>query len=117
MHSQNQVAKLTATVGLKSARDGLMTLHPIEAICAGASVLSVCAPLCAQTLPSFHRLPATLAFEAVGEAVAACTAQGHRVSASVINPDGVRIATLHGDGSGQHTLDASYAKAYAAVSF
>src|SRR5205814_365585 len=33
------------------------------------------------------------------------------------NPDGVRIATLHGDGSGLHTSDAAYAKAYAAVSF
>src|SRR5258708_10836352 len=64
-----------------------------------------------------HRIPAALALEAVGEAVSICAKQGYRVTATVINPDGVRIATLHGDGSGLHTIDASYAKAYAAVSF
>ena len=64
-----------------------------------------------------HRIPAALALEAVGEAVAVCAKDGYRVTATVINPDGVRIATLHGDGSGLHTIDASYAKAYAAVSF
>jgi uncharacterized protein GlcG (DUF336 family) len=70
----------------------------------------------AQTLVT-HRIPAALALEAVGEAVATCAKEGYRVTATVINPDGVRIATLHGDGSGLHTIDASYAKAFAAVSF
>jgi uncharacterized protein GlcG (DUF336 family) len=64
-----------------------------------------------------HRLPAVLALEAAREAVAVCAKQGHRVSATVINPDGVRIALLHGDGSGLHTIEASYSKAFAAVSF
>src|SRR5205085_9085424 len=32
-------------------------------------------------------------------------------------PDGVRIAILHGDGSGLHTIETSYSKALAAVSF
>ncbi len=72
--------------------------------------------LLADTLVT-HRIPAALALEAVGEAVSVCAKQGYRVTATVINPDGVRIATLHGDGSGLHTIDASYAKAYAAVSF
>ena len=70
----------------------------------------------AQTLTT-HRIPAALALDAVGEAVAACAKDGYRVTATVINPDGVRIATLRGDGSGLHTIDASYAKAFAAVSF
>ncbi len=70
----------------------------------------------AQTL-TMHRIPAVLALEAAGEAVATCAKQGYRVTATVINPEGVRIATLHGDGSGLHTIDASYAKAFAAVSF
>jgi uncharacterized protein GlcG (DUF336 family) len=73
-------------------------------------------PLLADTLV-IHRIPATLALEAVGEAVAVCAKDGLHVTATVINPEGVRIATLHGDGSGLHTIDASYAKAYAAVSF
>jgi uncharacterized protein GlcG (DUF336 family) len=55
--------------------------------------------------------------EAVGEAVSVCAGQGHRVTATVIDPQGVRLAILHGDGSGLHTIDASYSKAFAAVSF
>jgi uncharacterized protein GlcG (DUF336 family) len=57
-----------------------------------------------------------LALEAVGEAVSVCTKQDHRVTATIINPDGVRIAILRGDGSGLHTIEASYSKAFAAVS-
>ncbi len=84
---------------------------------AGAIVFaSITTAALAQTLVT-HRIPAALALEAVGEAVASCAKQGYRVSATVINPDGVRIATLYGDGSGLHTMDAAYAKAYAAVSF
>jgi uncharacterized protein GlcG (DUF336 family) len=80
-------------------------------------MLSAAESVVAESIPAAHRLPATLAHDAVGEAVAACASQGFRVTATVINPDGVRLATLHGDGSGLHTIEASYAKAYAAVSF
>ena len=72
---------------------------------------------CAQNVPAYHRLPATLGAEAVTEAVSVCAGRGFRVTATVINPDGVRIAMVHGDGSGLHTIDSSYAKAFAAVSF
>ena len=82
-----------------------------------AMMLSAEESVVAQNIPASHRLPAALAHDAVGEAVATCAAQGFRVTATVINPDGVRLATLHGDGSGLHTIEASYAKAYAAVSF
>jgi len=70
----------------------------------------------AETLVA-HRLPAALALEAVGEVVSVCAIQNHHVTATVINPDGARIAILHGDGSGLHTIEASYSKAFAAVSF
>lgn len=73
-------------------------------------------PVLSQTLAT-HRIPAALAMEAATEAVSICAKQGHWVSATVMNPDGVRIAMLHGDRSGLHTIDTSYAKAYAAVSF
>ena len=79
-------------------------------------VVLTSSPVLSQTLAT-HRIPAALAMEAVTEAVSTCAKQGHWVSATVINPDGVRIAMLHGDRSGLHTIDASYAKAYAAVSF
>ena len=81
-----------------------------------AYLASVSHSTMAETL-AIHRLPAALALEAVAEAVSVCAKQGHRVTSTVINPDGVRIALLHGDGSGLHTIEASYAKAFAAVSF
>jgi uncharacterized protein GlcG (DUF336 family) len=74
------------------------------------------AGLFAQTL-TVHRISASLAQEAVGEAVASCAKQGYKVTATVIDPEGIRIALLHGDGSGVHTIEAAYAKAFAAVSF
>lgn len=70
----------------------------------------------ADTLPT-HRLPAALALEAVGEAVAACAAQGYRETAVVVDADGARIALLRGDGAGIHTADSAYDKAYTSVSF
>ena len=57
------------------------------------------ANLRAQTL-AVHRLPAVLALEAVSEAVTACAKQGYKVSATVIDPEGVRIAMLRGDRAG-----------------
>jgi len=72
--------------------------------------------LFAQTL-TVHRISAVLALEAVGEAVASCAKQSYKVSATVIDPEGVRIALLRGDGAGVHTTDAAFAKAFAAVSF
>ena len=70
----------------------------------------------AQTLPT-HRIPAALAAEAASETVAACAKQGYHETAQVVDADGVIIATLRGDGTGAHTLDSAFAKAYTAASF
>ena len=64
-----------------------------------------------------HRIPAVLALEAVGEAVAACAKQGYRETVTVLDADGATIATLRGDGAGIHTLDSAHDKAYTSVSF
>lgn len=64
-----------------------------------------------------HRISATTAHEMVGAAVAACTAQGYKVSAVVLDMDGIRQAQLRGDGAGIHTLESSFHKAYTAVTF
>ena len=45
-----------------------------------------------------HRLSAALAAEAATEAVASCAKQGFRVSAAVVDVDGLTQATLRGDG-------------------
>jgi len=70
----------------------------------------------AQTLPT-HRIPAALALEAVGEAVAACARQGYSETAVLVDVDGVRQAVLRGDRAGAHTLDSANDKAYTAASF
>ena len=87
-------------------------------IAAGVAIASLlgasAAP--AQGLIAEHRLSATLANEAVGEAVAACARNGYAVTAIVVDMDGVRHAVLRGDGAPVHTLDSAYAKAYTAAS-
>jgi uncharacterized protein GlcG (DUF336 family) len=70
----------------------------------------------AQTLPT-HRIPSALAVEAASETVAACAKQGYHETAQVVDADGVVIATVRGDGTGAHTLDSAFHKAYTAASF
>ena len=70
----------------------------------------------AETLTT-HRIPAELALEAVGEAVAECARQGYAETAIVVDADGVRQAVLRGDRAGAHTLDSAFHKAYTAASF
>ena len=65
----------------------------------------------AETLVT-HRIPAALALEAVGEAVAACAKQGYAETAVLVDADGVRQAVLRGDGTGVHSLDSAFSKAY-----
>jgi uncharacterized protein GlcG (DUF336 family) len=70
----------------------------------------------AQTL-TVHRIPASLAMEAVSEALAACSRQGYAETAVVVDAEGVRQAVLRGDRAGPHTLDSAYYKAFTAASF
>ena len=73
--------------------------------------------LAADGLLSTHRIAASLANEAVGAAVAACTAQGYHETAVLVDSDGVVQAVLRGDGVGSHTLDSAHDKAFTAASF
>lgn len=66
----------------------------------------------AQDVLSTHRLSAGLAAEAVAEAVANCAKQGYKVTATIVDYDGVDQAMLRGDGASMTTLDASRDKAY-----
>jgi uncharacterized protein GlcG (DUF336 family) len=62
------------------------------------------------------QLSAALANELVGDTVAICAKQGHKVWAVVVNLDGVRQALLRGDGAPIHSQDNAYFKAYTAAS-
>jgi uncharacterized protein GlcG (DUF336 family) len=83
---------------------------------AAAGLLGLALPANADALVT-HRIPATLAAEAVTEAVAACAKDGYRETAVLVDADGARQAELRGDGAGIHTLDSANDKAYTSVTF
>ena len=85
-------------------------------IAAGCGALGASETAVAQTLAT-HRIPATLALEAVGAAVAACAKEGYAETAVLVDADGVRQAVLRGDWAWPHTLDSAFDKAYTSASF
>jgi uncharacterized protein GlcG (DUF336 family) len=82
------------------------------ALCAAGFVFANPLPGLAQDVLTTHRLSAALAAEAVGEAVAACAKQGYKVTAAIVDTDGVTQALLRGDGASMTTLGAARDKAY-----
>jgi uncharacterized protein GlcG (DUF336 family) len=70
----------------------------------------------AQGLVNTQKLSAALANELVGESVAQCARNGHKVVAVVVDLDGVRQALLRGDGAPIHSMDNAYYKAYTVAS-
>jgi uncharacterized protein GlcG (DUF336 family) len=84
---------------------------------AAAVLTALAAPaVSAEGLVAQKRLSASLALEAVGDAVEVCKKNGYAVTAIVVDNDGVRQAVLRGDGAAVHTLDSAYVKAYTAAS-
>jgi uncharacterized protein GlcG (DUF336 family) len=82
------------------------------AVCATGLLVGVPLPVFAQDVLTTHRLSAALAAEAVSEAVAACAKQGYKVTATIVDTDGVPQAMLRGDGASMTTLGAARDKAY-----
>ena len=62
-----------------------------------------------------HRPSAAPASEAVAEAVASCAREGYKVTASIVDTDGVVQAMLRGDGASMTTPGAARDKAYTAL--
>ena len=60
-------------------------------------------------------LPLNLALEAATEAVRVCTLQGYRVTATVVDMDGVPQVALRGDGATVHTAESSFEKAFTVI--
>jgi uncharacterized protein GlcG (DUF336 family) len=92
-----------------------MKLFAATAVCATGLLVSVPLPVFAQDVLITHRLSAALASEAVAEAVAACAKQGYKVTATIVDTDGVPQAMLRGDGASMTTLGAARDKAYTAL--
>jgi uncharacterized protein GlcG (DUF336 family) len=79
------------------------------------SIIAFAAPARAQTVLTTHRLPAALASEAAAAAVSSCAAKGYKVTASIVDTDGVVQAMLRGDGASMTTPGAARDKAYTAL--
>jgi len=60
-------------------------------------IAALAAPALADNVLTTHRLSAGLAAEAVTEAVAVCAKQGYKVTAAIVDTDGVVQALLRGD--------------------
>jgi uncharacterized protein GlcG (DUF336 family) len=82
----------------------------------GAAALAAATAVHAEGVVTIQKLSAALANELVGESVAQCVKNGYKVTAIVVDLDGVRQAVLRGDGAPIHTLDNAYYKAYTVAS-
>jgi len=87
------------------------------ALAGSVLVSSVVAPAFAQGVITEKRLSAALVSEAVATAVAACAAQGYRVTAVLVDMGGLRQGLLRGDGAALHSVEGAYMKAYTSVTY
>jgi uncharacterized protein GlcG (DUF336 family) len=88
-------------------------------LAAGLSAISAAAaPVAsAQGLIVTHRIPAALANEAVGEAVATCARQGYHETSVLVDAFGNVQAVLWGDGAGAHAVENATAKAFTSAAY
>jgi uncharacterized protein GlcG (DUF336 family) len=81
------------------------------------AILAAPAVAGAQGLPAQKILPLALAQEAATAAVEKCTAQGFKETVAVVDADGVERVMLRGDGTGSHTINSAFRKAFTAATF
>ena len=77
---------------------------------------ALAAPASAQLLAR-KDLSANIALTIAQTAIATCTANGYRVSATVVGRNGEVVVQIRGDGTGPHTMENSFKKAYTARTF
>jgi uncharacterized protein GlcG (DUF336 family) len=82
---------------------------------AAAAVLALAQPAHAQVQISGKLLPLELAGAAAQAAIRSCEASGYRVSASIVDVEGVERVALRGDRSTIHTRETAFKKAYTIV--
>src|SRR4030081_826582 len=77
---------------------------------------ALAAPASAQLLAR-KDLSAAIAVTIAQNAIATCTANGYRVSATVVGRNGEVLVQIRGDGTGPHTMENSFKKAYTSRTF
>ena len=82
---------------------------------ATAAIMSFAAPARAEIQTSGKVIPLELAQAAAQAAISRCESNGYRVSASVVDAQGVERVALRGDRSTIHTRETAFKKAYTIV--
>ncbi len=77
---------------------------------------ALAAPASAQLLAR-KDLSANTALTIAQTAIATCTANGYRVSATVVGRNGEVLVQIRGDGTGPHTMENSFKKAFTSRTF
>jgi uncharacterized protein GlcG (DUF336 family) len=77
---------------------------------------ALAAPASAQLLAR-KDISMNMALTIAQTALETCTKQGYRVSATVVGRNGEVLVQVRGDGSGPHTMENSFKKAYTARTF
>jgi uncharacterized protein GlcG (DUF336 family) len=77
---------------------------------------ALAAPASAQ-LVDHKDLTAKIALTIAETAIATCTANGYRVSATILGRNGEVLVQIRGDGTGPHTMENSFKKAFTARTF
>jgi uncharacterized protein GlcG (DUF336 family) len=79
-------------------------------------VFALSAPASAQLLDQ-KALPAAMSITMAQTAIETCKTNGYRVSVSVVGRAGEMLLQVRGDGTGPHTVENSFRKAYTARTF
>jgi uncharacterized protein GlcG (DUF336 family) len=87
----------------------------IALLCGVAALTPVASSQSPQNSDYHYVLPLNLALEAAVEAIRVCTEHGYRVTATVVDMDGVPQVALRGDGATVHTRESSFQKAYTVI--
>jgi uncharacterized protein GlcG (DUF336 family) len=85
-------------------------------LAAAGLAFTLVSPASAQ-LVAHKDLSANIALAIAETAIATCTANGYRVSATIVGRNGEVIVQVRGDGTGPHTMENSFKKAYTARTF
>ena len=83
---------------------------------AAAAACALAAPASAQTI-SRKDISVDAAVVVATTAMADCKAKGYRVSATVVGRNGEVLVQLRGDGTGPHTMENSFKKAFTSRTF
>lgn len=92
--------------------------HPMKttSLALAAALATACALSHAQGVRTERALSLDLANQIAAAAVAACQANGHQVTAAVVDRAGLLRALERADNAGPHTIDAARAKAFTSAS-